>query len=149
VRLFKKRDFFTEAENSQIVQAIRDAERMTSGEIRVFVEHRCRFVHAMDRAMEVFAKLQMHQTQNSNGVLVYVAVRDRQFAILGDDGIHQKVGSGFWDSQAAIMRQHFSGNRFVEGISACVSSIGEALQRYFPYESDDQNELPDDVVYGR
>lgn len=149
MRLFKKKEFFTEAENRQIVQAIRDAERMTSGEIRVFVEHRCRFVHAVDRAMEVFAKLQMQQTQNRNGVLVYVAVRDHQFAILGDDGIHQKVGSGFWDRQAAIMRQHFSSNRFVEGISACVSSIGEALQRYFPYESDDQNELPDDVVYGR
>ena len=149
VRLFKKKEFFSEAENQQIVQAIREAERMTSGEIRIFVEHRCRFVHAMDRALEVFEKLQMHQTRSRNGVLVYVATRDRQFAILGDDGIHAKVGSHFWDTQAAIMRQHFSGGHFVEGIAACARSIGEVLQQYFPYESDDENELPDDIVFGK
>jgi len=149
VRLFKKKEFFTEAENQQIVQAIREAERMTSGEIRVFVEHRCSFVDAMDRAFEVFTKLQMHRTKYRNGVLVYVAIRDRQFAILGDEGINLKTGAHFWNAQAAVMRSHFSANRFVEGISECTRSIGEVLQQYFPYESDDENELPDDIVFGR
>ena len=98
MRLFKKKEFFTEAENQQIVQAIREAERMTSGEIRVFVEHRCRFVDAMDRAFEVFTKLQMDHTKYRNGVLIYVAIRDRQFAILGDEGINLKTGAHFWNA---------------------------------------------------
>lgn len=149
VRLFKKKEFFKDAENQQIVQAIREAERMTSGEIRVFVEHHCRFVDSMDRASEIFEKLQMHRTKARNGVLIYVAMRDKQFAILGDQGIHLKVGTGFWDAQAAIMRRHFSTAHFVEGISACARSIGEVLQQYFPYESDDENELPDDIVFGK
>lgn len=149
MRLFKRKEFFTEAENQEIVQAIREAERMTSGEIRVFVEHRCRFVDAMDRALEVFGRLQMHRTKYRNGVLLYVAVRDRQFAILGDEGINLKVGAHFWNTEATALRSQFSQMHFVEGISACVRSIGAALQQYFPYESDDENELPDDVVYGR
>lgn len=149
VRLFKKKDFFTEAENQAIVNAIREAERMTSGEIRVFVEHRCRFVNAMDRAYEVFAKLQMQHTKYRNGVLLYVAIKDRQFAILGDEGIHAKVGDHFWNSQAADLRKHFAASRFVEGISGCARAIGASLQQYFPYESDDENELPDDILFGR
>lgn len=132
-----------------MIVAIREAERMTSGEIRVFVESHCRFVHAMDRALEVFDKLQMHHTQNRNGVLLYVALKDRQFAILGDEGIHQIVGDSFWQKQLAELRAYFGQGRFVEGIAQCVRAIGGSLQQHFPYQSDDDNELPDDIVYGR
>jgi uncharacterized membrane protein len=149
VRLFRRKDIFTEEENQQVVLAIREAERMTSGEIRVFVENRCRFVNAMDRAVEVFDKLQMYQTQNRNGVLVYVALKDHQFAILGDEGIHRKVGDSFWQKQLAELGQYFGKGRFVEGISRCVREIGASLQEHFPYQSDDENELPDNIVYGR
>lgn len=149
MRLFKRREFFTDEENQQMVLAIREAERMTSGEIRVFVENRCRFVHAMDRALEVFDKLQMYQTQHRNGVLLYVALKDHQFAILGDEGIHRKVGNSFWQKQLGELRRHFGEGRFVEGISQCVREIGASLQQHFPYQSDDDNELPDNIVYGR
>ncbi|HEX5551643.1 MAG TPA: TPM domain-containing protein [Chitinophagaceae bacterium] len=149
MRLFKKKEFFTEAESEEIVEAIREAERMTSGEVRLFVEHRCQFVNAMDRALEVFAKLQMQQTQHRNGVLVYIAIKDRQFAILGDEGIHQKVGENFWKGQAAGLRNCFREGKVVEGIARCIREIGASLQHHFPYESDDDNELPDNIVYGK
>jgi uncharacterized membrane protein len=149
VPLFKKKPFFTEPQSQEIVQAIKEAERMTSGEIRVFVEHHCRFVNAVDRAFEIFGKLQMHQTKYHNAVLVYLALKDRQFAILGDEGIHQKVGDNFWKQELIDLGKYFRENRFVDGIANCVTEIGESLKQYFPYESDGENQLPDDIVYGR
>lgn len=149
MRLFKRKPFFNEAQSQEIVQAIKDAERMTSGEIRVFVEHHCRFVNAIDRAFEVFGQLQMHQTKQHNAVLLYVALKDRQFAILGDEGIHQKVGNDFWKSELSDLKKYFRENKFVDGIANCIEEIGDSLKQYFPYESDGDNELPDDIVYGR
>lgn len=149
LRLFKKKEFFSEAEQQQIVQAIRDAERMSSGEIRVYVESRCAYVDAMDRAKEIFHRLQMYNTRERNGVLLYIAMKDRQFAILGDEGIHQKVGNDFWKMQIMELKQAFRKNAFVEGIAKCVKEIGASLQNYFPYQSDDDDELPDDIVFGR
>lgn len=149
MHLFKKKSFFNEAQSQEIIRSIKEAERMTSGEIRVFVEHHCRFVNAIDRAFEIFGKLQMHHTKHHNAVLVYLALKDHQFAILGDEGIHQKVGDDFWKQELADLRKSFRENRFVEGIANCVLEIGESLKQYFPYESDGDNELPDDIVYGR
>lgn len=146
---FKKKELFTEDEKARIVQAIRQAERLTSGEVRLFVESRCTYVDPMDRAREAFLSLGMEKTKLRNGVLLYIAMRDHQFAILGDQGIHEKVGNDFWQQEALLLRNHFSGNRIVEGIEVCVKEIGESLYHYFPYESGDQNELPDDIVFGK
>lgn len=146
---FKKKELFTEEEKSRIVQAIRQAERLTSGEIRLFVESHCKYVDPMDRAQEAFLSLGMEKTKQRNGVLLYIAMRDHQFAILGDQGIHEKVGNDFWQQEALLLKRHFSGNRIIEGIEVCVKEIGESLYHYFPYESGDQNELPDDIVFGK
>ena len=150
VSLFKRKDFFNRDEKERIISAIRDAEKQTSGEIRIFVERRCRFVDPLDRAAELFSRLKMDQTKERNGVLVYVALKDRQLAILGDRGIHEKVGSEFWNNEVRKMLMHFSNNAYSDGIIAIVYDIGTALTSYFPYDSkSDKNELPDDIVFGK
>src|SRR5882757_4160207 len=92
----KKKEFFSKEENETIVQSIRDAEKQTSGEIRVFVEHKCRFIDPLDRAYEIFTQLKMNETEHQNGVLFYVALKDKQLAIFADSGIHKAVGEQFW-----------------------------------------------------
>ncbi|RAJ04310.1 TLP18.3/Psb32/MOLO-1 phosphatase superfamily protein [Chitinophaga skermanii] len=147
--LGKKKPLFNDQEQAHIVQAIRIAERLTSGEIRVYVESRCTYVDPIDRAKEVFAGLGMNQTKHRNGVLLYLALADHQFAIFGDEGIHTKVGQDFWHKEAHLLRTHFGAEQIIEGISACVKEIGESLQQHFPYDNeDDKNELPDDIVFG-
>lgn len=146
--LFKKKNIFSEAQNKAVTEAIADAEKMTSGEVRVFVELKCKYVDAMDRAKDLFYQLNMHRTEARNGVLVYVALNDRQFAILGDQGIHKKVGNNYWQQQAGEMRRAFQESQYIAGITTVVRSIGDSLKTHFPYQSDDQNELPDDIVFG-
>jgi uncharacterized membrane protein len=148
--LFKKREFFTDEEKQLIVEAVQNAEQRTSGEIRVFVEHRCRYVNAIDRAIEIFENLQMHQTQLRNAVLVYVAIKDRQLAVFGDEGIHKKVGNEYWAAEVVKMIHAFNRENIAQGIAQCVKNIGEALCTHFPYDKDtDKNELPDDIVFGK
>ncbi len=151
-RLFSKKpvNYFSAQEKQQIVNAIQQAERRTSGEVRVFIENRCRFVDPLRRAHELFGGLKMYETDAHNGVLVYVAMKDRQLAIYGDDGIHQRVGTGFWNEEVQKMLQHFNRNNYAEGIAQIVTEIGEALTQHFPYdEKGDKNELPDDIVFGK
>ena len=152
-RLFpwqKKKDFFTEEERTRIVEAIRLAEQRTSGEVRVFIENKCRFVDPLDRAKELFYKLQMDRTEQRNGTLVYIAVKDRQVAVFGDEGIHQKVGQKYWEDEVTKMLLYFKQQHLAEGIIQCVTDIGEALHYYFTYDrGTDKNELPDDIVFGR
>ena len=148
--LFKKKDFFSPGESKLIVEAIQNAERQTSGEVRVYVESRCRFVDPLDRAAELFFGLKMDQTAERNGVLVYVAVKDHQLAILGDTGIHQKVGDEFWQKEVDKMISEFNGDNYAAGITKVVNDIGIALHLHFPYQgTKDKNELPDDIVFGR
>ena len=92
---------FSEADEQRIVEAIRAAEMRTSGEIRIYIEHRCRFVDPVDRAAELFFGLKMEQTQDRNGVLIYIARKDHQRAVFGDEGIHRIVGSAFWNGEVA------------------------------------------------
>ena len=96
---FFKKDFFTEEEKLQIIEAVRNAERMTSGEVRVFVENRCSYMDAIDRAKEIFAELKMHETNDRNAVLLYIALKDKQLAIFGDEGIHSKLGTDYWQAE--------------------------------------------------
>ncbi len=145
----KQKEFFTEEEKARLVSAIQQAEQRTSGEIRIFVESRCRFVDPVDRAKEIFLQLQMAKTQERNATLIYIAFDDHQLAVLGDEGIHQKVGQAYWEKEVSKMISEFKSEHIVEGISQVVYDIGEALQQHFPYErSTDKNELPDDIVFG-
>ncbi|MHB1921839.1 MAG: TPM domain-containing protein [Chitinophagaceae bacterium] len=146
---FKKKEFFNQEQQNRIVEAIREAELLTSGEIRLFVESKCRFVDPLHRSMEVFASLNMQKTRHRNAVILYVALRDKQFAIYGDEGIHQKVGDDYWSTQAHHLKQHFKEGKVVEGICQCIREIGASLQKHFPHESDGTNELPDNIVFGK
>lgn len=146
----KPKEFLTEDEKAAVLAAIRAAEQQTSGEVRVFIESKCRFVDAIDRALELFTQLQMNQTTERNGVLVYVAVKDRQAAVFGDEGIHQKVGDKYWNDEVGKMLLYFRKGDLATGLQESINAIGEALKYYFPYQSEtDKNELPDDIVFGR
>jgi uncharacterized membrane protein len=148
--LFKKKDFFSADEKQLIVDAIRNAERMTSGEVRVFVESRCSYMDAIDRAVELFFKLQMDETEDRNAVILYVAMKDRQLAVFGDEGIHKKVGNEYWNTEVQKMISNFNRENYALGISDVVADIGAALTTHFPYNNDtDKNELPDDLVFGK
>ena len=131
------------------MHAIRDAEKRTSGEVRVYVESRCRFMDPVDRAIEVFYGLKMERTHERNGVLVYVAMKDHQLAVYGDGGIHQRVGEKFWNEEVRKMLKDFNKENYVDGIASVVRDIGEALYAHLPYEKEDKNELPDDLVFGK
>jgi uncharacterized membrane protein len=146
----RKKDFFSKDENELIVQAIRNAEKQTSGEVRVFVESKCRFVDPLDRALEIFAELKMQNTAQRNAVIVYVAIKDRQLAVYGDTGIHQKTGNEYWKAAVSNMISHFNKENYADGIANCVTMIGKALQEHFPYDEDlDKNELPDEIIFGK
>ena len=146
----KKQHLIPDAEQERIVAAIKEAERNTSGEIRVFVESRCSYVDPMDRAKEVFFNLKMDKTEAHNGVLVYVALHDRQMALYGDEGIYKKTGGDpYWVYELNMMRALFTEGNIVDGIATCVINIGKALLQHFPFNNDtDKNELPDDIVFG-
>jgi uncharacterized membrane protein len=147
--LFRKKELFTEAQKERLMQAVREAEKLTSGEIRLFVESHCAYVNPADRAMEIFASLKMEETKYRNGVLIYVALKDRQYAIYGDAGIHARVGNDFWLAAAKSLEEHFRDGRVTEGLEHCIRTIALSLGQHFPYEEGDQNELPDDIVFGK
>jgi uncharacterized membrane protein len=148
--LRKKTEFFSPEEKQLITEAVQKAEKETSGEVRVFVENRCRFVDALDRAVEIFQQLKMEQTKDRNAVLLYVAMKDRQLAIFGDEGIHQRVGNEYWQKEVRKMIKEFNRSHYAQGICKCVQEIGNALKTNFPYDANtDKNELPDDIVFGK
>jgi uncharacterized membrane protein len=146
----KKKEFFTAEESQLIVEAIHNAERMTSGEVRVFVENRCSYMDAIDRATELFFRLGMNKTDDRNAVLVYVAMKDKQLAVFGDEGIHRKVGDDYWNKEVQAMIRNFNRDNYANGIKEVVTDIGEALTKHFPYNNKtDKNELPDEIVFGK
>jgi uncharacterized membrane protein len=152
ISLFRKKanDFFSAEEKEKILSAIQKAERTTSGEIRIYVENHCRFVDAIDRAAEVFYSLKMDQTAYRNATLVYVALKDRQMAVFGDEGIYSKTGKEFWNEAVKKMIKNFNKENYAQGITEVVEQIGAALTHHFPYDaSTDKNELPDDIVFGK
>jgi len=137
---------FNEEEQQRIRTAIEDAERHTSGQIRVCIEKTCS-EDVLDRAAKYFHKLDMHKTKHRNGVLVYLATVDRKFAIIGDAGINKVVPADFWDSTKEDMLQHFKLGNLVEGITTGLEIAGEHLQKFFPHNADDSNELSDDIAF--
>ncbi len=139
--------FFTKDEQNLIKQAIAKAELNTSGEVRVHIDNKCNG-DVLDVAANQFKKLDMHKTELRNGVLFYLSVSNRKFAILGDKGINEKVPANFWDIIRDEMAIHFKQNNFVEGLSKGIAMAGEKLKIHFPYQSNDINELSDEVSYG-
>lgn len=137
----------TEEEQEHVMFAISVAENRTSGEIRVVVERKCKG-NALDRAADYFRHLSMHNTSLHHGVLIYVAIDDHKFAILGDKGIHEKVGDGFWEATQQAMAAHFRQDDLVSGLIAGINHAGEQLKAHFPRLGDDINELPDDIIFG-
>jgi len=143
-----KREFFTREQQQLMVRAIQEAEKNTSGEVRVFVEGKCKFVDPVDRAKEVFISLKMEQTRDRNAVLLYMALDDRQLALFADDGIYQRLGTQFWNDKVKKIIAHFTKDDYTGGICNVITDIGEALKKEFPYESSDKNELPDEIIFG-
>lgn len=141
------RKFLTEADEAKVIKAIEEAETNTSGEIRVHIEAHCEG-DPYHRAVKLFEKMGMTRTALRNGVLVYIAVEDHKFAIIGDKGIDEKVPRGFWEETQLLMREHFRKGNLGDGLVEGVLDAGEQLKKYFPYQSDDTNELKDEISYG-
>lgn len=154
MKFFRKRTttkgLVSEEDQIRITNAIAKAEITTSGEIRIFMEKRCPQLTAMDRAAEVFFKLEMEHTQLRNGVLIYLALEDRMAAIFGDEGIYQKTGGpDYWIAEFDVLKSHLRKGELVEGLEHVIADIGHSLSEHFPYrEGIDKNELPDEIVFG-
>jgi len=144
----KPEHFFSSEEKSRITAALKEAEQSTSGEIRVYIENHCT-VDVLDRAARVFSHLNMHRTELRNGVLFYLALLDRKFAILGDAGINIVTPDDFWDNIKAAMEIHFREGRFTEGLECGIRLAGDALKEKFPHLKHDVNELPDQISFGK
>lgn len=138
---------FNDQEKARVKRAIEVAEMNTSGEIRVHIENKCN-EDPLDRAAYVFGKLGMHKTAQRNGVLFYVAIRDKQFVILGDAGINQIVPGNFWEEITGVVLGFFGKGLIVEGLIEGIRMAGNQLKDHFQYQNDDINELPDDISYG-
>ncbi len=143
----KVEDFLTTADEQEIVQAIAMAEKNTSGEIRVHIENHSE-TPPIARAQEVFNFLEMFKTEARNGVLFYVGVADKKFAIIGDIGIDDVVEDDFWDCTKDIVIENFKNKKYKEGLVAGITRAGERLKEFFPYASDDTNELSNEISKG-
>ena len=138
---------FNKEQQARISKAVKDAELQTSGEVRIYIEDSCP-EEVLDRGAFLFEKMGIHKTALRNGVLFYLATKDRKFAILGDAGINAKVPSDFWNKIKEEMAQRFKDHEFTEGLCLGIQMAGEALKKYFPYSSGDKNELSDEIVFG-
>nr|WP_315222354.1 TPM domain-containing protein [uncultured Flavobacterium sp.] len=143
----KVEDFLSKEEEQEIVEAIRVAEKNTSGEIRVHIEKTTSKV-PFDRALEVFHELKMDETQLQNGVLFYFAVADKNFIICGDKGINDLVADDFWDCTKDKMSSQFKLGNFKQGIVEGILNAGEQLKKHFPWSADDTNELSNEISKG-
>ncbi len=137
---------FNTEQQELVTNAIAAAEKATSGEIRIAVEKTCH-AGAFERATEYFYKLGMDKTTQRNGVLIYLAYEDHKFAIIGDSGIDKVVPEDFWETTQVAMKAHFLSGNLVEGIIAGIALAGEKLALFFPYQSGDVNELPNDIIF--
>lgn len=144
----KASTFFSKEQQAQILAAVKEAEMETSGEIRVHIESTLKG-DVLDRAAWLFKKLGMHETDERNGVLFYLAVSNRKFAIIGDAGINAKVPGGFWDDISELLKNNFKEGKFTEGLSEGILLAGKHLKMHFPHKSDDVNELPDEISFDK
>lgn len=143
--LFQK-PLLSTADELRVVEAIREAERNTSGEIRVHLIAKMKG-DILSEAAHAFRKLGMHKTDDRNGVLICVSLRDRKFAIIGDKGIHERVGNNFWDDVRNEMQQHFQQGDIPLAVVSGIIRAGEKLKEHFPFRDGDKNELNDKPSY--
>ncbi len=140
------KNFFTKEEQDLIVNSIRTAEKNTSGEIRVHMDSFC-LGDGMKRAKKLFGRLGMNQTKEKNGILIYIATRSRKIAVIGDSGIHQKVGKEYWDKIVSGIITQFKNGKKGQGLADGIIDCGLQLKQFFPYASDDKNELNDSISF--
>jgi uncharacterized membrane protein len=147
---FPKKKLLLPEQEQLVTQAIADAEKQTSGEVRVFMESRNPLVSTLDRAANLFVEMGMQKTEKRNGVLIYLATKDREVAIVGDEGIHNLVGTTYWNQRIQEMVACFKDNQITPGLVNCINMVGAVLAEKFPYDSGtDKNELPDEIHYGK
>lgn len=139
--------FFSPEDEQRIIEAIQAAEQQTSGEIRVHLEDNPKRP-ALEEAQRVFRRLGMHRTKERNGVLILLAPEKHEFAIIGDQGINAVVSTDFWAEERDLMQVYFRRQAFAEGLVLAIQQVGAKLKQHFPYQDDDENELPDDISYG-
>jgi len=142
----KASSFFTREQQAQIRDAVKEAENETSGEIRIHIESKFSG-NILDRAAWIFRKIGMHTTENRNGVLFYLAVKNREFAIIGDRGINEKVPEDFWDEIKQVIQNHFGKEEYTEGLVEGIRMAGRQLREHFPFKRNDINELPDEISF--
>ncbi len=145
----EKKEWLSKNEQQEVVEAIKAAEKDTSGEIRVFIEATCN-KDVTARAQEIFLKLKMDATALRNGVLVYLSYDDHHFCLLGDEGIYTKTGgSAYWEKEVKVALAHFKNGDYVKGLTTVITDIGKSLTEFYPLEPNtDKNELPDEIVFG-
>ena len=140
-------EHLTAEEQGAIIFAIMEAEKNTSGEIRVHVEKKCTG-DPINHAIKVFNQLKMHETQDRNGILFYLALSSHAFALIGDEGIHMKVGQDFWDTTTDLVLSKLKSGKIVEGLSEGITHCGEQLKKFFPHNGpEDKNELSDEISF--
>jgi len=142
----RTREFLSKLEHDRIIQAIHEAESKTSGEIRVLIQRGKLKSDPLVAAQRKFHRLGMHKTRERNAVLILVAPRVHKFAVVGDNGIHEKCGDEFWQRVVERMRMHFQNEKFSDALVEAVKEIGSVLESHFPRSADDTDELPNDVI---
>ncbi|MDG1040490.1 MAG: TPM domain-containing protein [Polaribacter sp.] len=143
----KTNELLSKADEQEVIEAIKNAELNTSGEIRIHIEAKAN-KDAYERALDVFNELKMHQTEQRNGVLIYVAAEDKKFVICGDEGINNVVADDFWDCTRDTIAEHFKKGNFKVGIVAGILNAGIQLKQFFPWQTDDENELSNEISKG-
>ena len=147
---FPKKKLLLPEQERLVALAIEDAEKQTSGEIRVYMESRNPLMSTLDRAANLFVEMGMQKTEKRNGVLIYLATKDREVAIVGDEGIHHIVGTAYWNLRIEEMIACFKNNQVAPGLVNCINLVGAVLSEKFPYVSgSDKNELSDEIHYGK
>ena len=141
--------FLTAEEIQQVLGTIQLHEQKTSGEIRLCIESKCRYMEPLRRAHELFWQLKMNLTTDRNAVLIYIAHKHKDFALYCDGALYQKTSNDFWKEETRRLRYHFFHHNYVEGLIDCIQQIGNVMTQHFPFEGEKKNELPDDIIFGR
>jgi uncharacterized membrane protein len=151
MNVFKQKEFFTDEEHQRLVDAIKMAEKETSGEIRLYVESKSpSSKEPVNRAKELFFQLKMDKSEQHSATLIYVAANNRQAAVYGDESIHKKVGEQYWQGVLTKMLHHFKQGKLVDGLCIGIEDLGQALKSHFPYDKNtDKNSWPDEIVFGK
>lgn len=144
----RTKEFLSKLEHERIVNAIREAESKTSGEIRIYVQRGKFETDPVIVAQNKFQRLGMYKTRERNAVLIFIAPRAHKFAVVGDKAVHEKCGEQFWQQVVDGMRVHFQNEKFSRALMEAINEVGKVLATHFPRKSEDANELPDEIVEG-